>query len=282
MFGVHPAMSAYSTATANEAMAQLDYTNTNLPPHLPGTQGAITSRNNQMAAQAGGPTQHRVSPYEVNGGTVIGVSGKDFAIVASDTRFSRGYSILSRDVPKYTKLTDKCVIASAGMGADRDTLHKSLQARLTMYEFQHKKQMPTLAIAQMLSNTLYYRRFFPYYAFNLLAGLDEEGKGCVFSYDAIGSYERSFYSAQGSGQALTMPVLDNQIGLKNQTNKTAPAQVPGLPPIRDDLSLDDALSYVKDAFVTAGERDIYTGDQVDLCILTADGYRNERFALKKH
>jgi len=134
----------------------------------------------------------------------------------------------------------------------------------------------------MLSNTLYYRRFFPYYAFNLLAGLDEEGKGCVFSYDAIGSYERSFYSAQGSGQALTMPVLDNQIGLKNQTNKTAPAQVPGLPPIRDDLSLEDALSYVKDAFVTAGERDIYTGDQVDLCILTADGYRNERFALKKH
>merc|ERR1712086_529168 len=59
--------------------------------------------------QAGGPMQHRFSPYEVNGGTVIGVSGKDFAIVASDTRFSRGYSILSRDVPKYTKLTDKCV-----------------------------------------------------------------------------------------------------------------------------------------------------------------------------
>eukprot|EP00658_Telonema_sp_P-2_P006921 TRINITY_DN12598_c0_g2_i1.p1 TRINITY_DN12598_c0_g2~~TRINITY_DN12598_c0_g2_i1.p1 ORF type:complete len:310 (+),score=78.32 TRINITY_DN12598_c0_g2_i1:47-931(+) len=267
--------------TPVDPMAALHYHQSNKPPHLPGSDGGMRAFQAEQAAQAGGPTQLGFQPYEINGGTVIGVSGKDFAILACDSRLSRGYSILSRDVPKSTQLTDKCVIASAGMSADKDALHNMLHARMTMYEHQHRKPMSTTAIAQMLSNTLYYRRFFPYYTFNLLAGLDENGQGAIFSYDAIGSYERVFYSANGSGQSLTMPVLDNQVGLHNQTNREAPRQVPGIVPIREDLQMEEALELVQDAFTSAGERDIYTGDHVDISIVTAAGTEKRRFELKR-
>ena len=36
--------------------------------------------------------------------TVLGVSGEDYAIIASDTRLSEGYSIHTRDQPKAYKL----------------------------------------------------------------------------------------------------------------------------------------------------------------------------------
>lgn len=62
------------------------------------------------------------------------------------------------------------------MQGDMLTLHKTLKARMDMYVHQMGKQASTPAIAQLLSNTLYYKRFFPYYCFNVLGGLDANGK----------------------------------------------------------------------------------------------------------
>ena len=70
--------------------------------------------------------------------------------------------------------------------------------------------MPTTAtVASLLSYTLYMKRFFPYYTFNLCCGLDENGDGVVYGYDAIGSYQALPYGCQGSAKELSAPVLDS-------------------------------------------------------------------------
>jgi 20S proteasome alpha/beta subunit len=45
------------------------------------------------------------------------------------------------------------------------------------YEHSHNMKMSCSAVAQLLSVTLYYRRFFPYYAFCMVGGIDEDGEG---------------------------------------------------------------------------------------------------------
>eukprot|EP00116_Pleurobrachia_bachei_P009150 sb/3469412/ len=216
------------------------------------------------------PTQHRFSPYAMNGGTVVAVAGDDFAVIGSDTRLSEGYSILSRDVSKVRNVTKDCLLGSVGFHGDVLTLTKMMDARLKQYLHTHGKEMPCEAIAQMLSTTLYYRRFFPYYTYNMVAGLDKQGKGCVFSYDPVGSYERESYRASGSASAIIQPLLDNQIGFKNQSN--VDTSIP--------MTRERVRDLVRDIFAAASERDIYTGDQVEIAIIDKNGIETVRYPLR--
>merc|ERR1712165_98248 len=223
---------------------------------------SLLAQKSPMPYGQHGPKQVYFSPYSSNGGTILAIAGDDFCVIASDTRLSEGFSIHSRDCPKTRQLTENTVLACAGFHGDVLTLTKLLDARLKMYEHEHNKSMSSGAIAAMLSTMLYGRRFFPYYTYNIIGGLDENGKGCVYSFDPVGSYERETFRAGGSASSMLQVLLDNQVGFKNMQN------VP-----KDPLSETKAVNLVKDVFISASERDIYTGDAVELHVITKEGVK---------
>ncbi|KAL2514974.1 Proteasome subunit beta type-1 [Forsythia ovata] len=195
------------------------------------------------------------SPYDNNGGTCVAIAGADYCVIAADTRMSSGYNILTRDYSKIIQLADKSVMASSGFQADVRALQKVLASRHLLYQHQHNKQMSCPAMAQLLSNTLYYKRFFPYYAFNVLGGLDNEAPKVLVLHSS-----HPFWTTNSSLQALSCYLRRMQV---------------------TPLSEAEAIDLVKTCFASATERDIYTGDKLEIVVLNASGLRSDYMELRK-
>ena len=223
------------------------------------------------AANPGQPVERRWSPYNDNGGSTAAIAGPDFAIIASDTRLTDGgYGILSRTQPKLFTLTDGTVLGSTGCWADVLTLTKLVQARIQIFRYTHNQTISLPGTAQMLSNMLYAKRFFPYSVTNVLAGIDPNGEGFIYHYDPVGSMEKMKYSAGGVASAIIQPLLDNQVDKKNMDGvEKAP------------LTLEQAEELIHDAFVAAAEREIHIADAINFRIITKKGIEEKVVALRK-
>lgn len=255
-----------------------------MPASAPGYSFAQDSHS-----ASGGQRQHGFYPYTDNGGTTLGITGSDFAILAGDTRSTSGYNINSRYAPKLFKIGGtgsdnagaRIVLSVVGFAADGNALKERLDTVVKMYKYQHNKDMSVHACAQRLSHILYNKRFFPYYVHAILGGLDEQGVGALYSYDPVGSYERESCRSAGAASSLITPFLDNQVNLKNQYD---PNSGPGLEKVTktpQPLSRDTVEALVSDSFSSAAERQIEVGDGLQMFIITKDGIEEKYSELKK-
>lgn len=157
------------------------------------------------------PQQRHFDPYTSNGGTILAIAGADFSVIAGDTRQSEGYSIQTRYAPKvfrlyvFRDLFPTRGLMCASQNRSRRPRRKWLRGRRKhvrqegqatarggsrvalvthraaahdpsqWYRHAHAKDMPLRAIARLIQTMLYAQRFFPYYVYNILGGIEEDG-----------------------------------------------------------------------------------------------------------
>lgn len=230
----------------------------------------------ELANSTKAPIEHRFNPYEDNGGSIIGIAGDDFVVLAGDTRNSTGYSINTRYRPQVHEIGDNMVASATGFTADSDALLQRLKSRIEWYHHSHNKPLKVASAARLTQTLLYSHRFFPYYVGTIIAGIDPEGRGAIYSFDPVGSYERQTCHAGGSAASLVTPFLDNQVDFKNQRDPAT-----GEPLKQVNLPLDTVIRIIKDAFTSATERQIQVGDFLEIVVVKKDEISKQLFPLKK-
>jgi len=204
--------------------------------------------------------RHQWNPYSMEGGSTAAVAGENFVVAVSDTRMSQfEVNILSRTAEKIQILSDTIILNTTGFYGDVLQLIRVLQTRLHKYKFDYRHDMTVDFCAELLARNLYYKRFFPYYTGAVLCGIDEFGKGAVYSYDPVGCIERSQYSCSGAASSILEPFLDNQVGLTTLADGVE----------KPKLTVERATALLKDAFRFATERETSTGDSIFVVVAEA-------------
>lgn len=134
------------------------------------------------------------------------------------------------------------------------------------------RKIPIKSAAQRMSVILYHRRFFPIYSFAFLVGIDD-GLPVCYRFDPLGFYEKTEFCAYGSGMQMVVPLLDSFVLRKNRKNERYEGP--------SDVEAESVVKFVKDVFDSVVERDIKTGDMLEILVVRSTGTERIMYDLRK-
>jgi proteasome beta subunit len=186
------------------------------------------------------------------GATAVGIKGRNYVVLAAERRVSYGGFVVSRSGKKVYKITDYLGVALAGLFADMQAIAKVIAAELSYHEITVGRRLSVKAAAKLLATILYSYKYFPFLSEVLVGGIEKDGGARLYVMDPVGSLIEDDYAAIGTGAAIAIGLIESNYKL--------------------DMPLDKAKELAIAAVKAAIERDVMSGDGIDvLMIYSEDG-----------
>ncbi len=186
------------------------------------------------------------------GTTTVGMVAKDGVILAAESKSTMGWLVSSKHAKKVFQVDDRVGMTISGTVGDAQALIRILKAEISLYKLSRKSEMSLNAIANLVSNVLHSRRFYPYMAMFLIGGYDKTGPH-LLSLDPIGGLEEGNYMATGSGSPMAYGVLED--GFK------------------EGMKVQEAVELAARAIKSASERDVFSGGKdINIAVITEKGF----------
>jgi proteasome beta subunit len=188
------------------------------------------------------------------GTTTVGLVVRDGVVLATDTRATAGFFVAHRKVRKLYPLADYAAMTIAGRVADAQNMMDYLKANIGYYHVNQGRPMPIPSIARLAANLAFRWRIFPYEVQLIIAGVDLTGPH-LYNVDLYGAMTEEKLLATGSGSPIAYGVLESGYG--------------------ESISVEEAAKLAFKAVAMAIQRDIGSGDSIDVAYIRVDGKYRE-------
>ncbi len=192
-----------------------------------------------------------IEKLALKGTTTVGVVCTDGVILSSDTRVTMGYFVAHKQGKKIYQIDDHIAMTISGGVADAQYVVEVLKVNAKLYKLNNGRPMPIKAASRLVGNVLFSARG-GLIAQILVGGVDSTGPH-VFSLDPFGSLIEEKCVATGSGSPVAYGVLEDKY--------------------KEGSPIEEILPVVVRAVDSAMKRDIASGNNFDVVIITKEGYR---------
>ena len=132
-----------------------------------------------------------MSIFDYNGGTLVGMVGKDCVGIAADRRFGKQMLTLANDFQRVFKMQDNIIMGLSGLGTDIQTFSAHMEQKINLYTLKENKPMKPLTFCNLVAYSLFEKRYDHLYVGSwivqpIVAGIDK-GEPVLASYDSIGA-----------------------------------------------------------------------------------------------
>ncbi len=113
--------------------------------------------------------------------------GKDCVAIACDLRLGLQALTVSNNFPKVFQYGDNVFLGLTGLATDVATVSDLFRYKVNMYRLREERHIAPRTFANLVSSSLYERRFGPYFISPVVAGLDpKSGAPFICGFDSIG------------------------------------------------------------------------------------------------
>lgn len=186
------------------------------------------------------------------GTTTIGIVGKEGVVLATEKRATMGSFIANKNTIKLFRIDQNLGATFAGSVGDAQFVVRYLQAEVALYRMRRSAPVRVESAATLTASFLNANRYYPYFAWMIVGGVDATG-GHVFALDAGGGSIEDRYVSIGSGSPFVYGVLEDSL--------------------KDTPLVSEAVDLCLRGLTASMRRDSASGDGYAVAQITDDGYR---------